>query len=111
VKRDLAPEEVAEIAALAADFPDIRQIRPLIAELRSVGLDAVIVRPRSVSDLIDLFKAKLVEAEWCRIRLGIQPAAEDATEEEEPAPDATPPKLEVVEPDYVIRDRRAGQSA
>jgi hypothetical protein len=88
-RRELAPEEVAEIAALAAAFDDLRQIRPLIAELQqrlddlgNVSLDAVIVRPRSVSDLIELHKAKLVDAAWVKTRLGIK----DAAPEGGPAP-------------------------
>jgi hypothetical protein len=107
MKRELAPAEVAEIAALAAEFPDLRTIRPRLAELQqrvddlgSVSLDAVIVRPRNVSDLIALHSAKLVDEQWIQDRLGIRkPAPEDA-----PAGPAT--QLRVVEPDYTIKDKR-----
>src|SRR5947209_6604761 len=99
MKRELAPAEVLEIAALAAEFPDLRQIRPLIADLQrrldelgAVTLDAVIVRPRSVSELIALHAAKLVTDDWVTARLGIQKLAPKV------APAEPAEVLHVVEP-------------
>lgn len=89
MKRELLPEEVAEIAALAADFADLRMIRPMVAELQhrlnelgEVKLDAVFVRPTSVKDLIELLKAGVVTIGWVQARLPggagmVMPVAEE----------------------------------
>ena len=88
IRRELDAEEVGEIAALAAEFPDLRQIRPTISELQhrltelgDLKLDAVMVRPTSVRDLIELLKAGVVTVEWVRKRL---PGAEELMIESTP---------------------------
>jgi hypothetical protein len=81
-RREITPEELEAVFGLAAIYPDLRVIAAELKDLRArvpalslaaLGGASDEVKPRSVSDLLRLQKAGIIDESAVRERLGIKP--------------------------------------
>lgn len=121
MKREISAPELEAVYKLAARFPNLCDIEPMLDELQNrcddlgslaLGLDTV--QPKSVADLLLLKSSGVLgDAEtagaYIRSRLGIEAIPEPLAAPEGGLPTLPAPSLphqKHAQPDYTIKDRR-----